>query len=123
MGDYSIKDSGEHRNFTSGAMRDKKEGKGRYDLLPPRAIHALAVHFQKGAQKYEDRNWEKGMPLGEFFDSGIRHAFQFLKGEEDENHLIAAIWNLVCLYDTKCRIEEGLLPAELDDLPKKKEKL
>ena len=121
MADYKIKDSGEHRDFPTGAHRDKKTGKGRYDLLPPRVIHALAVHFQKGADKYDERNWEKGLPLGEFFDSALRHAFQFLQGETDENHLIAAIWNLVCLYDTKLRIEEGLLPKELDNLPKKTE--
>ena len=30
-----ILDSGERRQFASGAVRDIQEGKGRYDLLPP----------------------------------------------------------------------------------------
>src|SRR4030042_91554 len=109
--DYKIDDSGEHRDFPSGARRDKKAGKGRYDLLPFRTIHHLAVHFQKGADKYSARNWEKGMPVSEFMDSALRHASEFMIGLEDgENHLISAIWNLCCAYDTILRIQEGLLP-------------
>ena len=117
--DYIVKDSGEHREFSSGAKRDKKIGKGRYDLLPTRTIHALAIHYQKGADKYADRNWEKGIPISEFVDSALRHAFQFLQRETDENHLIAAIWNLCGAYDTLERIKDGLLPEELNDLPGK----
>ena len=116
---YKIKDSGEHRDFISGAKRDKKEGKGRYDLLPFRTIHHVAIHFQKGAEKYSARNWEKGMPVSEFMDSAIRHEGQFMIGMDDENHLISAIWNLLCAYDTILRIQEGELPEELYDLPKK----
>jgi len=119
INDYTIKDSGEHREFATGARRDKKEGKGRYDLLPTRTIHALAIHYQKGANKYSARNWEKGIPISEFIDSGLRHAFQFLQGETDENHLIAAVWNFAGAYDTLERIKDGLLPEELNDLPKK----
>lgn len=122
MSDYVVKDSGEHREFASGARRDRKEGKGRYDLLPTRTIHALAIHYQKGSDKYSPRNWELGIPVNEYIDSGLRHAFQFLQGETDENHLISAIWNLICAYDTIERIKEGLLPEELNDLPKKEDK-
>lgn len=119
--DYTVKDSGEHREFPTGAKRDKKSGKGRFDLLPPATIHALAVHFQKGAEKYEGRNWEKGIAVSEYIDSGLRHTFQFLDGKNDENHLIAAIWNLVCVYETILRIQQGILPENLYDLPIKVE--
>ena len=118
--DYQIKDSGKRELFETGAQRDTRANKGRFDLLPPRAITALAIHFEKGAKKYQPRNWEKGIPLSRFLDSALRHTFKFLQGETDENHLIAAIWNLVCLYETKERIKEGILPEELDDLPKYK---
>ena len=117
---YEIKDSGKREEFKTGAVRDVSTGKGRFDLLPPATIRALAIHFEKGATKYEARNWEKGMLLSEFFDSGMRHAFQFLEGLDDgENHLISAIWNLVCLYETILRIQSGRLPPSLNDLPKK----
>lgn len=120
--DYKIKDSGTRRKFGTGAVRDIQAIKGRFDLLPPRAIQALAIHYQKGCKKYGERNWELGIPLSRYADSGLRHAFQFLQGLEDENHLIAAIWNLMCLYETKQRIKEGILPSELDDLPKQVKK-
>lgn len=61
----------------------------------PRMIRDLAIHFQKGAEKYGERNCEKGIPLWSFRDSGLRHMFQWLIGETDENHFIAAIWNFV----------------------------
>ena len=32
------------REFKTGAVRDSADGKGRYDLLPWGAIHALAKH-------------------------------------------------------------------------------
>ena len=80
---------------------------------------ALARHMEMGIEKYGERNWEKGIPVKSFWDSGERHLIQFLLGMDDENHLIAAIWNLCCMYETLRMIEEGLLPEELYDLPSK----
>ena len=117
--DYRIKDSGERAEFKTGAHRDLSSGKGRFDLLPPATIRALAIHFEKGAVKYEERNWEKGIPVKRFTDSAIRHLLQFLDGCDDENHLIAALWNVTCLYETVLRTQNGRLPPELYDLPKK----
>jgi len=117
INEYEIKDSGERREMLTGAVRDVKKGKGSFDLLPPKTIWDLARHFQKGAEKYKARNWELGISISEFIDSGLRHALEFMMGFEDENHLIAAIWNLVCCYETLYRIKLGLLPKELNDLP------
>jgi len=89
------------RVFASGAIRDTKHGKGRYDLLPVKAIEALAKHCELGAMKYGERNWEKGIPSDSFMDSGIRHAFNALMGKTDEEHLIAAAWNFLCCYELK----------------------
>ena len=117
--DYNLKDSGERKEFVTGAHRDLSSGKGRFDLLPPATLRALAIHFEKGAIKYEARNWEAGIPISRFVDSGMRHFLQFVNGHEDENHLAAAMWNLVCAYETILRIQKGELPKELYDLPKK----
>ena len=54
----------------------------------------LAVHFQKGAEIYGERNCQKGIPRWSFKDSAMRHATQYFNEEEDEPHLISAIWNL-----------------------------
>jgi len=112
-----IKDSGKREEMVTGSRRDTREGKGRYDLLPARALRRLARHFEAGAGKYGDRNWEKGQPLARMMDSALRHAFEYLEGKRDEDHLIAAAWNLLCCADTEERIKEGLLPESLDDLP------
>lgn len=55
----------------------------------------LAKHVQEGAEKYGERNCEKGIPLWSFVDSGLRHLNQYLLGETDEPHHIAAIWNFM----------------------------
>ena len=111
-----IKDSGSRRKVDTGCVRDAEENKGRFDLLPVYAIQRLALHFEKGAKKYDDRNWEKGMPLSWFLDSGIRHAFKELAGWTDEPHVEACIWNMVCYLETKKRIAEGILPKDLNNM-------
>lgn len=112
-----LKDSGGRTDFGTGSVRDSKTGKGRYDLLPTRALHAIAQHFEKGAAKYGDRNWEQGQPISNYLDSALRHTFQYLGGYRDEPHLISGAWNLLCAIDTLVRIDEGILPERLNDLP------
>lgn len=96
-----IKDSGNRREFESGAVRDIQEGKGRMDLLPACAIIRLSKHFENGAKKYEERNWEKGIPTHSFIDSAIRHLMKYLDGATDEDHLCAAAWNCMCCMWTE----------------------
>ena len=113
-----IQDSGERLEFETGAVRDTTAGKGRYDLLSPIALRRLAVHMQNGATKYAARNWERGMPLGRFFDSAVRHLYTWLEHtlegtEQAEDHLAAAFWNIHCLIHTEERIAAGKLPEDL----------
>lgn len=119
----TIKDSGERQVFETGANRDTQAGKGRFDLLPPWAIEQLAKLYEAGCMKYGDRNWEKGIPLSRYVDSALRHTFKVLRGDADEDHLLAAAWNLVCALDTRERIKRGILPATLDNLPNPQAKL
>lgn len=98
-----IRDSGERTEFPSGAVRDLHEGKGRFDLLPMCVLIRLAKHYEAGALKYSDRNWEKGIPAHSFADSALRHLVKYLDGQNDEDHLIAAIWNLCGLAWTEER--------------------
>lgn len=113
-----LKDSGARTEFMTGAVRDAQAGKGRFDLLPLYGILAAALQMERGAEKYAARNWEKGMPLSRFLDSGMRHLAKFSAGFNDEPHLDAAIWNLICLREGQERIKRGLWPQELDDLPR-----
>jgi len=113
---YVLKDSGTRTEFSTGAVRDAQEGKGRMDLLPMRAIMAVARIFETGAKKYGADNWRKGIPLSRYLDSGLRHAMKFARGDRDEDHLCQCIWNFMCLAETQDMIREGLLPLELNDL-------
>lgn len=152
-----LKDSGERRQFASGAVRDIANGKGRCDLLPLdviaqmfgegdlilqhissyirtgkatylyRAMHSfiqreyngdkyealleLSKHMEDGARKYSERNWEKGIPLHAFIDSGVRHYLKYLRGDNDEPHARAFMWNMVCCVWTQKH------HPELIDLP------
>lgn len=112
-----VKDSGKRQAFSTGSVRDTNEGKGRFDLMPVEALMRLARHFQNGAKKYGDENWRKGQNLRRFMDSAIRHGLKYLAGYRDEDHAIAAAWNLLCLVETEYMIEQGILPKSLNDLP------
>lgn len=114
---FILKDSGERQKFATGAQRDTQDGKGRYDLLSPIVNKRLAIIMEKGAKKYDDRNWEKGIPLSRFIDSAKRHLDQFIEGYKDEDHLGQAIWNLAGLMHTQEMIKRGLLTESLNDLP------
>jgi len=107
-------------DYASGANRSQTKGKGRFDLVGPRAYLRLAKHFEDGVMEggYEDRNWEKGLPAHRFYDSAMRHLNAWMMGLMDEDHLSAAEWNVHCLIETLERIHGGLLPRTLlDGLP------
>lgn len=153
-----IKDSGARREFSTGAVRDISEWKGRCDLLPLDVVADLfgggypmdiltdldgfvrggagydlldairnfcawhdwtieemllevSVHFEQGAKKYAERNWELGIPLHCYIDSAVRHFLKVSRGDTDERHDRAFCWNLLCaLWTLKNK-------PELDDLP------
>lgn len=160
-----IKDSGDRKEFSTGAVRDMHEGKGRCDLLPLNVISRLfyrnhkeeesrifsafddvlnknislslrrdrlyniielfitfedsmcdiytdilelAIHFEQGAKKYGEYNWQKGIPIECYVDSAIRHYLKYLRGDDDERHDRAFMWNVICCIWTFDKlIEEG----------------
>jgi hypothetical protein len=56
--------------------------KPRVDLIPPEVIFAMGEMFRHGAEKYDDRNWEKGMKWSRVFGSTIRHLWAWWGGED-----------------------------------------
>ena len=139
-----IKDSGERRNFDTGAVRDIPEGKGRCDLMPldvantllyektmgeeillcielfkdkkkptyleealtqfitfyypnpEAALLEVSKHFEAGAEKYGEYNWQKGIPIHSYIDSAVRHYLKHRRGDKDEPHDRAFVWNMMC---------------------------
>lgn len=156
----NIKDSGNRREFSSGAVRDIQEGKGRCDLLPLDVVeemlgsgifqciadfqetgnvnalyaaldkfsdmeyclvgksHAqcnadmfleVSKHFEEGAKKYGEYNWQKGIPVNCYIDSAVRHYLKWLRGDKDEPHDRAFVWNILCCIWTvkhSCELEQ-----------------
>lgn len=140
----AIKDSGERREFDTGAVRDIQEGKGRCDLMPLDVVAyyltrdgksdqilslislfqkssnyqclflaldefnevnwcnnktmllEVAKHFEEGAKKYGEYNWQKGIPVKCYIDSAVRHYLKWLRGDKDEPHDRAFCWNIIC---------------------------
>ena len=110
--DDSIKDSRERTEFSTGAVRDMHEGKGRFDLLPWPAIWEVAKHCENGAKKYGEHNVDRGIPIHSLIDSMIRHTIKFWLGWDDEPHLTAACWNALWA------LEMMIVKPEMDDRPK-----
>ncbi len=109
---------GPKREFSTGAESQDASGKGTPVLVPGDAILDIAKHFENGAAIYGARNWEKGIPLSEQLNSLERHLQQEKMGLTDEPHARALAWRAIVYLATKLRIEEGILPAELADMPK-----
>lgn len=118
--DQKLADTGARVESKTGALRDRTDEKKlrRYDLLPRLPLYRFAVHMGRGAAKYAARNWEKGMPLSEFFNSAMDHMLKHAAGFDDEPHLDAALWNIACLIEGEDRIRRGMWPVEFDDLGK-----
>ena len=117
MSDEIKIESGEKRKFSTGATKQATSGKGRPSLVPGDAILEVSKHFEGGILIHGERNWEKGIPLSVWLDSLERHLQQLKMGMTDEPHARALAWNALVYLATKLRIENGLLPAELDDMP------
>ena len=104
-----LRDSGKREEMETGAQREPQDERGRYDLITPHALRRLAILYEKGSKKYSDRNWEKGIPASRMFSSAVRHLFQWIAGNRDEDHLAAAAWNIFCIMHY-----EEVLPNMID---------
>lgn len=62
---------------TGGQKGSKIE---RYDLIPTGPLRALAVHFGKGARKYDDGQWRKGYPWSLTTSALMRHLEAWREG-------------------------------------------
>jgi hypothetical protein len=63
----------------SGVKHD--QGKTRWDLLPFDAVDQVARVMTFGAEKYNDRNWERGMNWGRLIGAAFRHLAAFARGQ------------------------------------------
>lgn len=59
------------------------------------AFLEVAKQYEDGALKYAARNWERGIPLHCYIDSAVRHYLKYLRGDTDEPHDRAFVWNML----------------------------
>ncbi len=90
--------------FDTGAVRSSQEGKVRWDLMPWSALRELGRVYTWGATKYQDRNWEKGIPWTRMFASAMRHLTAWMLGEDYDkesgiHHLAHAAWNVLGILE------------------------
>ena len=79
------------------------EGKPRVELIVPEFLEALGNVLAKGAIKYDDDNFKKGIPYRDSIGSILRHVYKFMRKEDydeemGEHHLICAAANCMMLY-------------------------
>lgn len=98
-----IKVVGQKTEFISGAVRSSDAAGTRYDLLSPIGLRRIAETAKEGADKYDDFNWEKGMPIHDLLNHAIKHIYQYLEGDRSEDHLAHAGWGLLAA----CHSEES----------------
>lgn len=68
----------------------------QYHGFVPTMLLEVAKHFEEGAKKYGENNWQKGIPPKCYIDSAVRHYLKWLRGDKDEPHDRAFVWNLMC---------------------------
>ena len=54
-----------------------------------------SIHYEDGAKKYGENNWQKGMPVHCYINSAVRHYLKFIRGDIDEPHDRAFVWNIL----------------------------
>ena len=98
MSRFDIKDSGRRQAFSSGMVRDVADGKIDYTLVfDGPMFERWAEHLDKGAKKYDKRNWMLAANDEErerFRESALRHFLQWFRGETDEDHAAAVFFNI-----------------------------
>ena len=55
----------------------------------------VSILYEAGAIKYGENNWQRGMPLSCYIDSGVRHYLKTLRGDDDEPHYRGFVWNML----------------------------
>lgn len=104
---FTLKDSGQRREFATGSRRDVDDDKPRIDLISPYALIRLGMLMARGAKKYSERNWELGQTVTVLLASVLRHIAQYMIGMRDEDHLAAAMFGLQAIIHFEERAKQG----------------
>ena len=84
--------------LTKASLKDVKTQ--RYTTM----FLEVSKHFEDGAEKYGENNWQSGLPVSCYLNSAIRHYLKYRRGDQDEDHARAFVWNIMCcIWEVDCR--------------------
>ena len=106
----------EVRTVNQATGGEKGQKLARFDLVPVLPLTQLAEHYGRGAEKYADRNWERGTDWSLNYAALLRHVTEWWSGENVDSetgshHLVAVAWHAFAL------LEFAQTHPELDDRP------
>lgn len=115
-GGFVIKDSGQRESYTSGMVRDVTGDKTNVALaFDGPMLWRWAHHLTLGAVKYAKRNWMKASgeaELERFRESAARHFAQWYRGDADEDHAAAILFNINGAEYVKDKLRRASVESE-----------
>lgn len=99
----------ENKESKQEAGKRYDAGKLRWDLIPPDALEELVRVYTKGAEKYDARNWEKGMSWGRCLRALKSHLNKWEKGQQKDDeypelyNMAMVAWNAFALLAYEMR--------------------
>jgi hypothetical protein len=118
---FEVKDSGVREEYENGFIRDTEEDKDDLtwlyelegiELIPGEMLVRFVEHMRKGAVKYGPNNWTRAQSMeavNRFRRSASRHYHQWMKGNRDEDHASAVVFNMWAAEVTLRKIDQRAL--------------
>lgn len=87
-----FKDDGDTMNLLQVLSHFSRKVYDSYETM----LMEVSKHFEEGAEKYGENNWQSGLPVSCYLNSAIRHYLKYRRGDKDEDHARAFVWNIMC---------------------------
>lgn len=89
----------EVEKWEGGGQREiKPYAKGNYAAIYPVMLKRLAMRCKFGDMKYKKASgYDHPRPSKTYWDSAVRHLVEYSVGDNSEDHLAAAIWNIMAM--------------------------
>lgn len=107
----------------SGAVREDKTMKPRPDLICTYMIEALGYQLGNGAIIHGERNWELGIADNSYLEGLHRHVMLLTRGENNEDHASAVVFNIMGLRRNAELGQAGGTPVNIFTLKQWKDKM
>lgn len=89
-------------DYLLDAVRKFTESHLLWDGYSGSMILDYAKHLEEGCKKYGANNWKLGIPVYRYVDSGVRHLLKHMRGDTDEPHDRAFVFNMLgCVWTCK----------------------